>query len=202
MYCKCCGKKIADNSKFCPECGKQIQQEEIKNISTETTTEKEEDYSAWKGCGIMVLLPVVFFIVMLGIALGIIFGVSSCEGNSKNQSTSSSKQDSSLTNNDENKIFSRNATLNDVNIVWQDNSIAYQGTLIPKDNIENLIITFKFYNENKTQVIKTIEKRFGDVTKNQQYEFTISIAELGLSNSSNTGGAKYSVTSGQIKYID
>ena len=201
MYCKYCRKEIADNSKFCPECGKQIQQEEIKNISTETTTEKEENNSAWKGCGLMVL-ALVFFIVILGIALGIIFGVSSCDGNSKNQSTSSSKQDSSLTNNDENKIFSRNATLNDVNIIWQENSIAYQGTLIPKEDIENLIITFNFYNENKTQIIKTIEKRFGDVTENQQYEFTISIAELGLSNSSNTGGAKYSVTSGQIKYIN
>ena len=202
MYCRFCGKEIADNSNFCSECGKSLNTIETIEIPKEEITQTQELHKKGRIPTALKAFFILFIITaIVALTVGLVLGQSD-RYSTKSSSSSSNKNSSSITNNDDNKILSRNANLNVVNIVWQNNAIAYQGTLIPKNDIENLIITFNFYNENKTKVIKTIEKRFGNVTKSQQYEFTISISEIGLSNVSKTGGAKYTVTSGQIKYID
>ena len=42
MNCKWCGKKIAQNSKFCPNCGKEILEDSSSNINQcEHSTEPE-----------------------------------------------------------------------------------------------------------------------------------------------------------------
>lgn len=195
MYCKFCGKEIDNNSKYCPECGKQLNKEptEIKKQTQPTPKKVVEEEPPTKH---PILKTILIFILAIAVAGGIVFGTTRCSSSN----TSNDKDSSSLTNNDSNKLLSRNATLNDVNVVWQKNTLAYQGTVIPKNDIENLTITFNFYGDNENQILKTIDKRFGNVQKNKSYDFTISLSEIGYEIALKSNGAKYAVTSGQIKY--
>ena len=45
MYCKYCGNNIDENSKFCPNCGANIEAEQVGNTSSESTAYSAPDYS-------------------------------------------------------------------------------------------------------------------------------------------------------------
>lgn len=45
MYCKYCGNDIDENSKFCPNCGANIEAEQVENTSSESTSYSAPDYS-------------------------------------------------------------------------------------------------------------------------------------------------------------
>ena len=201
MYCKFCGKEIEDNSKFCPECGKNLN-DDIKPIE-EPKQKPIQTQEAQKESGFPTALKVFFVLIIvtaiIALTLGLVLGLSDCNS-TKSSSSSSNKNSSSLTNNDDNKLLSRKANLNDLNIVWQESSLSFSGTVIPKNDIENLIITFQFYDSNK-QTIKTVEKRFGNISKDTTYDFTVAVSEIGYTNLIKIDGVRYNVTGGQVKYF-
>ena len=42
MYCANCGKELAAESKFCPECGAKVVKEEVKEVEAEAETNELE----------------------------------------------------------------------------------------------------------------------------------------------------------------
>lgn len=195
MYCKHCGSEIEDNSKFCKSCGKNLNEDKSKeNIEQKKEIEYHKD-EKWP-TGLKVFLAIIIIVTIIGAVIGIVLG----HVPKNNASQNSTKNENRIENTDDNKLLSRNANLNDLNVVWHDHSLSYSGTVVPKTDIENLVLTFKFYDDNDNTV-KTIEKRFGNITKNQQYDFTITMSEIGYTTALKISGVRYNVSSGQVKYF-
>lgn len=195
MYCKYCGNEIEDNSKFCKNCGKNLTEDKPKENTEQNKPIENHKDEKWP-TGLKIFLAIIIILAIIGSVIGIVLG--HLPINNKNQN--STNNGNQIVNTDDNKLLSRNANINDINIVWHDNSLSYSGTVVPKTDIENLVLTFKFYDSNKNTV-KTIEKRFGNITKNQQYDFTITMSELGYSTALKISGVRYNVSSGQVKYF-
>ena len=99
------------------------------------------------------------------------------------------------------EIATRDATINDLTI---DNSndfaLSMNYSMIPKVDINNLELTFKYKDGNgKTLTTKT--KHLGNVTKGIQYKIEISLTEFGFFDLFKISYANISVSKGTVSLI-
>ena len=174
MYCKYCGKEIADDSKYCMYCGKDVakeKQDSIQPPSNMVAKEDEENYP--KGAKIIAVLIIVA--LFLGIVIFAIAEVGKAS------------------------VRYRSAMTSDVTVTQEPTlSFSYNLTVTPKNDITDLEITFKFYGDNE-QLIATKVKSLGKVSKNANYTVSFSLSEFSISSIWSISKYSWKVTGGQVK---
>lgn len=136
--------------------------------------QKEQKHSAWKGF-------LAFCLIGIFITIGIIC-FNNCSGKDGNPLT-------------------RDATINDLNIdTSEEISLSMNYKMIPKADINNLELTFKYYNGNNT-LVTTIVKDVGNVKEGNQYTISISFGNFSLTNLLTIESVKVQVTEGSISYF-
>lgn len=186
MYCKHCGNKLNEKSIFCDKCGKTIK-ETIKKV--ENTKSKKFDFVAffW-AIGILG-----FIISMLLILNYFDMNSNSNKGNSTN---------STIENNDKSQLLNRKANNNDIEIENDEKlSLSINIILMPKSDIQNLQLTFQFYDKNDI-LLDTKTKIVGNVLKNKQYTITFSLSEFSFSSILYIHHYTCGVSGGTVSYFN
>ena len=106
------------------------------------------------------------------------------------------------------KLFSRNATTNDIiyngnfdfNISLLNLTINVTGEITPIVDIANLQLTFSFANKNYS-TIKTIVRTVGNVSKNINRVISFSLSEFTFSELFAINYVNASVTGGTVSYF-
>ena len=81
---------------------------------------------------------------------------------------------------DEPKLFTRDATNNDVYIdLSEDFALSINYTVTPKVDINNLQLTFKYYTKSN-ELLTTKTKSVGNVSKNIEYTVSVSLSEFSI----------------------
>ena len=86
MFCRKCGKEIADNSRFCPECGAEVKGFEGETVYEEVKVEQPRRNKCWDifaklgfGLGLAGLIACVIpYVCMVGVevaAAGLVFSI-------------------------------------------------------------------------------------------------------------------------------
>lgn len=142
------------------------------------------------------------FLAIIGVLAIIVVGIVvfvQCNSNGNNSGTSSNGSgnsgggSSSLP-----QITYRDANNGDISGDWDSSLFDQKFVFIPKYNISNLEFTFLIKNKND-QVIKTITKTIGNVTKGQQYTVTLTTTDLGdLGTMWNARTTYLEVTGGRV----
>ncbi len=195
MFCKKCGAQIADDSEFCSKCGVQQEitpEEHIQKycancghpVTNEIicpkcnkiveTTIFPEYIKTTKALNLAKKISTIIIAIIL-CALLIVAGIFITEMINKNNR----KNNGSSSNDGSSQIFTRDATINDINYTESINlnelSIIYYIT--PKSNINDLEITLKFYDK-EGEILKSVVKTLGDVEKGEECKFTLTITEF------------------------
>lgn len=101
----------------------------------------------------------------------------------------------------ESTVFTRDATVNDINI---DNSndfaLSMNYTMIPKVDINNLELTFK-YKDSSGKTLTTKTKLMGNVKAGIQYKISISLSEFGFFDLFKISYASITVSRGTVSTI-
>lgn len=99
------------------------------------------------------------------------------------------------------KIVSRKATINDINIdTSEEIALSVNYKMIPYVDIDNLEITFKFYSKNN-KLLSTKIKEVGNVIEGNQYTVSISLAEFSFLDIFKINYVRCSVTGGTVTYL-
>lgn len=99
------------------------------------------------------------------------------------------------------KLISREATINDINIdTSEDISFSINYKMIPYEDIDNLELTFKFYSKSN-ELLATKIKNVGNVIEGNQYTVSISLTEFSFLDLFKINYARCSVTGGTVTYL-
>ena len=173
MFCKNCGKEIENDSKFCPKCGAK-QKDESNNVEE---SKYDNPTNVLKIC-IWLAISALLIILFIGIAFFDTCENISCKGCDT--------------------VFSREATIEDLEI---DTSINIDGIYLQihaQENIEDLEITVKIYSSDNN-LLKTESIEIGYVSKGNVYTKKLSFSGLDFSEILRASYVKCSVTQGTIK---
>ncbi len=194
MFCKNCGKEISDDAKYCPYCGvEQSNIEPIKNVSV-----KEENTSIPPEKHKKKSHRLLFVMIIFGFC---IFGF--VKFMQYQQSRSLVGEDIVQGNHDgDMQLFKRSANLNDISVNTSASfeSLGMKYTIIPLTDIEGFEITINYLNSDKI-ILHSLVKPLGNVKKNVQINFSVSLFDLGLTTSANIVYESYAVTGGTVSYF-
>ena len=99
-------------------------------------------------------------------------------------------------------LFKRSANNNDI-VVDADldlTSFGVKCVIMPQTDIEGLVVRVNFLDKNKN-IIDSVTKNLGNVTKGVQVSFSISLFDLGLSVAWNTNYESVAVIGGTVSYF-
>lgn len=153
MFCKDCGREIDDNSKFCQYCGTAQTLPTPQNTKKDNiaTTIEEAKYDKPND----IIKTIIYFSLIIFLLIAFIACAHQCTNTKK-------------------------ATINDVIITDTFDLKGVYLQIIPKEDIENLKITIRFYNTSDN-VIKSQTIEIGDVNDDQIYTKKLSFSGLEIS---------------------
>ena len=198
MYCKNCGKEIADNAKFCSYCGaKQTNTEPTQYAASKAKTDNYAiEAPQKKSHGFLKFL--IAFIIIGACIFGVVKFVQCQQANQivDGQGTIQGNTDGNS------HLFKRSATLNDISYDYDIDfaSLGEKIIIIPQTDIDGLQITINFLDSNK-KILKSMSKSLGNVKKGVKISFSISLMDLGLSVAWNTQYNSIAVTGGTVSYF-
>ena len=96
----------------------------------------------------------------------------------------------------------RSATNNDINIdLSEEISLSVNYKILPNVNINDLEITFKYY-DNNNNILSTKVKKVGNVTKGNQVTVTISLSEFSFTDIFKINYTSAEVTGGTVPFFE
>lgn len=99
------------------------------------------------------------------------------------------------------KMFSRDAKTSDISMdLSQEFSFNINYEMTPKVNIDNLEITFKYYDKNNN-LITTKVKYVGNVKKGIEYTISVSLTEFSFFDLFKLYSVSMAVTNGTVTYL-
>ena len=187
MFCKKCGKEIADDSKFCNFCGSEQQSATAiyeNNPSTEDEKTNKTLWAIFGGCLIFV------FIIVL-IIVGATNGDSSTKTN-PSYSDSSSTQDTT-----------RSAKTSDLVITFKkiDNYFEYDDFYMiiqAQEKITNLKLSID-YKTSSGKIVKTQIINVGKVVPGNEYKFELDQSGIDWDYLDKVSKFSYSIVSGTVE---
>lgn len=185
MFCKNCGREIADNSMFCNFCGS----EQKLNSSISNSNLPLEDEKPNKTPWIILSLCLFSFVILL--IVGIASGVSS-------QDTGNSTFNSSFAQN-----ATRNAIKSDLVITFKkiDNYFEhdnYYMIIQAKEKITNLKLSIDYKTSSGT-IVKTKVINVGKVVPGNEYRFELDQNSIDWDYLDKTTSFSYSIISGTVE---
>ena len=192
MFCKNCGKEIADDSKFCNFCGSEQQSATAiyeNNPSTEDEKTNKTLWAIFGGCLIGGCLIFVFIIVL--IIVGATNGDSSTKTN-PSYSNSSSTQDTT-----------RIAKTSDLVVTFKkiDNYFAYDDFYMiiqAQEKITNLKLSID-YKTSSGKIVKTKIINVGKVVPGNEYKFELDQSGIDWDYLDKVSKFSYSIVSGTVE---
>ena len=192
MFCKNCGKEIADDSKFCNFCGSEQQSATAiyeNNPSTEDEKTNKTLWAIFGGCLIGGCLIFVFIIVL--IIVGATNGDSSTKTN-PSYSNSSSTQDTT-----------RSAKTSDLVITFKkiDNYFEHDDFYMiiqAQEKITNLKLSID-YTTSSGKIVKTKIINVGKVVPGNEYKFELDQSGIDWDYLDKVSKFSYSIVSGTVE---
>lgn len=81
-----------------------------------------------------------------------------------------------------------------------DGLTSYKLILVPEHDIDDLIVTVRFYNEDR-ELIKTMHIPFGNVKEGVQYQHNLGVGDFSLPELLDLSYCRFEVTGGTISLI-
>lgn len=197
MYCKNCGQKIEDDSKFCNHCGVAQKSKTEAITDTETEIETTETKSNKIGCF------TIFVVLFLLFAVCVVIVIANKDPKSSNVSSSSSsadKQSSPI----ENIITPKTRDARNSDIVVDFTSIpkifsadTYLLELQSQEEITGLVITIDFVNASG-RTLKTETLNIGKVVPGNKYSYELNQSGMKPDDVDTVSGFSCRVTSGTV----
>lgn len=179
-------KKKKDTDNKLPET-REVQKEKIQ-INTQTSETNEIQKNTKVQYKTSPTIKVVITILIIIVMIFSIVKISECAMAQNNKDGNTS-------------LTSRSALRSDIYLQGSDNSIfSLQYKLTPREDINNLEITFVFKDKDKI-IFDTIVKYIGNVKEGNTYTISISISEFSSSSIYEQFYYSYDVTGGTIDYI-
>ncbi|MBQ7344372.1 MAG: zinc ribbon domain-containing protein [Clostridia bacterium] len=185
MFCKNCGKEIADDSKFCNFCGSE--QQSTTSISEKTSSTEEEKSSTplWGiffGCLIFIFIIVLIIVIVT---------------NDNSSTPTSPSSDSSST-----EYTTRSAKTSDliINFKKTDNLFEaddYYMIIQAQEKITNLKLSID-YKDSSGRILKTETVYVGKVVPGNEYKFNLSLNGMNPSDLDKISKFSYKITSGTV----
>lgn len=178
MYCKNCGQQIADDSRFCKDCGAKQEETNIKEQRNEESS-----------CS-----PFVIIIIFLFVAIALVSSIITLEymntGNDK------------INNFFDSITAERKATNKDIvtefeSITQYSKADEYKMRLQANEKIKNLVLEIDFLDKNGN-VLKTETIKVGNVTPGNEYNIKLSQGGMSPSDIDKTKRFKIRVINGYV----
>ena len=192
MFCKICGKEIADDSKFCNFCGSEQQSATAISENSPSTEDEKTNKTLWAifgGCLIGGCLIFVFIIVL------IIVGATNGD--------SSTKTNPSYSNSSSTQGTTRSAKTSDLVITFKkiDNYFAYDDFYMiiqAQEKITNLKLSID-YTTSSGKIVKTKIINVGKVVPGNEYKFELDQSGIDWDYLDKVSKFSYSIVSGTVE---
>lgn len=173
---------MSEDRKYCSHCGRSIDDNSrfCKHCGKAIgETDRQENSH---GC-LISFIVVILVIVFIVFAVSKVIDASSPNSDGKKELTSRSARNSDL------EIESS-----------EDFSLSIDFNVTPECDIDDLELTFSFYDKNK-DVLTTKVKNVGNVKEGVEYSISFSLSEFSFSNMFTIESVSCSVTGGTVSYL-